>query len=509
MKPRTLIALSVTGAVAFAGVAVAPAQAATADRSHYGYRIASTGQAAGGWIGSRSAARRVVYRIDAGARPGSPSYGAVFAAARINGAGPKAVTRRDTARAAYILSKYGRRSGDGGNLQAAAVDVSLYHLLYGGAYGLNGSKTNDRLRQSGQGSTIREWAVFMLKRSAKYAGPYKVRVSAPGTVAGGTVPVTVRVTTHGGAAMEKLPVAVTFPGSSRVSLQTDSAGRARTSFRAPEGGYQRLRVSVGQLPEHRLLVRKPTRRGASRLVVADIKRSRPIAKNVAIKARPKVTLHARSGNMRTGQTATGFFKLVDAADDVTHSATVRLFGPFRTATAATCGEGSGRPIKTESVRVRANGNYDLPGYRVSKPGYYIWHVDVPGNAVNLPTSSCGATTLVKVRPSFTVTKANSPVSVGARVRALLRVSKLPSGYRKSVAVRLFGPYRSASAVRCSTSLPNKLVWVPVNKDGSYWSNRVKVTKRGYYGWQARLPASPLSTTVTTKCRAVGSMIYVK
>jgi len=509
MKPRTLIALSVTGAVALAGVAVAPAQAATADPAHYGFRIASTGTAAGGWIGSRAAARRVVYRIDAGALPSSPSYGAIYKARKINGAGPKRVTRRDTARAAYILSKYGRRSGDGGNLQAAAVDVALYHLLYGGAYGLNGSKTKVRMQQSGQGSTVREWAVFMLKRSVKYAGPYKVRVASPGTVVGGTVPVTIRVTSYSGAPMEKLPVAATFPGSSRVALQTDSTGKAKTSFRASEGGYQRLRVSVGKLPEARLLVRKPTRRGASRLVVADIKRTRAIAKDVAIKARPKVTLHAKSGNMRTGQTATGVFKVVDGADDVSRTATVRLFGPFRTATAATCGRGSGSPIKTESVRVRANGNYTLPGYRISKPGYYIWHVDVAGNAVNLQTSSCGATTLAKVRPTFTVTKPNSPVSVGARIRALLRVSKLPSGYRKSVPVRLFGPFKSTSAIRCSTSLPHQLVWVPVDKDGTYWSNRVKVTKAGYYGWQGRLPASPLSTAVTTKCRAIGSMLRVK
>lgn len=509
MKPRTLIALSVTGAVAFAGVAVAPAPAATADRSHYGFRIASTGDAAGSWIGSRSAARRVVYRIDAGARPGSPSYGAVFAAQRINGTGPKRVTRRDTARAAYVLSKYGRRAGNGGNLQAAAVDVTLYHLLYGGAYGLNGSKTKARLRQSGQGSTIREWALFMLKRAAKYAGPYKVAVSAPGTVVGGTVPVTIRVRSYSGAAMEKLPVYVSYPGTSRVSLQTDSTGKAKTTFDASASGYQRLRVSVGQLPEARLLVRKPTRRGASRLVVADVKRSRPVARTVAIQARPRVAVYARSSNMRTGGVAMGRFKVVDGSEDASRTATVRLFGPFRTEAAATCGRGSGEAVHVSTVRVRENNFYKLPGYRVTKAGYYIWRVGIAGNDVNLPTATCGATTLAKVRPVVSATAPNSPVARGARIRALVRVRYLPSGYRENAAVRLFGPFKSASAIRCGTSLPNKLTWLPITKSGAYWSTRVKVTKPGYYGWQVRVAASPLSTAVTTRCRAPGSMLRVR
>lgn len=509
MKPRTLIALSVTGAVTFAGVVVAPAQAATTDRSHYGYRIPSTGKASGGWIGSRAAGSKVVYRIDPNARSAASTYGATFASRRINGTGGHKVTSRDTARAAYILSKYGRRAGNGGNQQAAAVDVALYHLLYGGSYGLSGSKTKSRLRQSGQGSTIRDWAAFMLKRATKYAGPYHVRVSAPGTVVGGTVPVTIKVTSYGGAAMEKLPIAMTFPGSSRVSLETNSGGKAKTTFRTSEGGYHRLRVSVGQLPESRLLVRKPKRRGSSRLVLADVKRSRSVVKNVPIQAKPRVAVATKYSVMRTGQVATGRFKVVDGSDDASRTAKVRLFGPFRTKGAATCGRGAGKAVRIANVLVRKNGFYTLPGYRVRKPGHYIWRVGLGSNAVNLAAAACGGITLAKTRPVVSVKAQDTQVSRNARIRARISVSNLPYGYRENAAVRLFGPFKSAASVKCSTSYANKLTWLPITKGGAYWSTRVKVTKAGYYGWQVRIAASSLNTASTTKCRASGSRLRVR
>jgi hypothetical protein len=165
--------VSASTAIGLAVGVGAPAQAATADPPLHGYAIHVDDRAGGHWLGSRRFNGVTVYRVDPGARlTSTPGFLGVRSVVQLPGSGAREVSRRDTSRAAYILSTYGVLNTEGAATQAAAVDVALSALLTGGAYSFYGPKTVARLKQSGNGTQIRSWAQTMLTDSKQMAGPY-------------------------------------------------------------------------------------------------------------------------------------------------------------------------------------------------------------------------------------------------------------------------------------------------------------------------------------------------
>ena len=173
---RSRPAALATAILTLALLPAAPAAAVTADRVWQGYRIDADANAAGKWIGGRAYASRPVYRLDPRAKTSTGGFGTTYTVDDLAGSGPVEVTPGITARAAWILSKYGTYPDA---TQAAAVDVAILHLLHGGGYALTGSRTTERLSDSGHGADIKSLATTMLQTSKQYAGPYRISVSAP------------------------------------------------------------------------------------------------------------------------------------------------------------------------------------------------------------------------------------------------------------------------------------------------------------------------------------------
>lgn len=484
-------------------VATAPPAAASTDRPWSGYRIARDGTAAGGWIGGRKVGARKVYRLDPAARPATRGFRPASATTHLTGSGPRDVTRRATARAAWILSKYGDYRFA---VQSAAVDVTLHHLLVGGRYSLSGALTGRRVRQTGQPAMIRDFARTMLASSRRYAGPYRISVVGRGTVVGGHVTIRVRVTARRtGAGIRSLPLTIRFPGADPVRLMTDDRGRARTEIQAGVAGEQLVVVTVQRLPEHHVFVRRPRTRGASRVAIAGFKWASSRVVAVPVRARPSARVNA-GDVVRVGRRAPGTFTLSEGAGDAPRTVHGTLFGPFAQESRAGC-DGD-RAAGTATTTVTTDGTYRLPSITVARHGYYTWRIHVEADRLNLAATTCGGSTVAKVAPRVVVRRAAATSTAGSRIRALMGVRDLPTGFDRLAAVRLYGPYAERARIGCGSGRLVDTVRVRVDGDGARWSPRVPVRRAGYYGWRADLPGSEFTLPVGTRCRAADSVVRV-
>lgn len=496
---RSRLAALATAVLTLALLPAAPAAAVTADRAWQGYWIDAGTNAAGKWIGGRVYASRPVYRLDPRAKASTGGFDATYTVDDLAGSGPVEVTPRLTSRAAWILSKYGTYPDA---TQAAAVDVAILHLLHGGAYALTGSRTAERLSDSGHGADIKALATTMLQTSKQYAGPYRVTVSASGTVIGGQVPVTVKVvSTRTGDGIQKLPVSVSFRGATPLPLITDTNGRATTTFDADVAGEQTLAVTVARLPETRLFVRRPTTAGASRIAIAGVKTSRTVRTTVPVQAIPKVAAAASSSPINVGQYAAGTFTVSGSAGTAARSTMITLHGPFTDWASANC---SPESVVSTHTRTVANGSHKLPSYKVSRYGLYIWGVVVAADRLNVAAGTCGAGTRVRKIPSVSAKARFPSYSVGSRVRAEVTVGRLPVGYSGTATVKLYGPFTSKSAVSCPVTKVIREVSLPLTGNGTSLAPQVTLNRAGYYTWRVRVPASYFSAARVSPCAASGT-----
>jgi len=506
---RTVMSGLVTVATAAAvvvGIAPEPAGAATADAVHNGYRIHVDDRAQGSWVGSRKLHTQVVYRLDPRALASTSGFYGAHEVKTLTGSGAHKVTRRDTQRAAWILSTYGRYNGDYKEIQAAAVDISLDTLLVGGRWGWKGTKTRARLKQTGQASYIRSYAYKMLKRSKNLAGPYKLSIYARGTDQGGSVEVRARLTSAvSGKSIPGNDVTVTYDGKS-IDLRTDGEGRVSADFPANRAGDIPIRVVAHRMGLDTMMVRNPTRKGASRVAVAGLHRPKVARTTVPIVAWPAVSIKTPTAT-RITNALPGTFTVSDSAGTDERQATGILYGPYESLAQAVCSETN--QVTSGIVAIHGNGTYRLPELKVSRYGIYVWQVVVAGNRLNHDAQRCGGKTLVKAVPRVTVEAPKAYVDVNTMTRALMGIYGIPDGYSDLAKVQLFGPFKDKASVRCYQSRAYSTKWQRVETRGGQWTNWVKVEKRGYFAWQASIPSSKFSTPAISKCRADGTFIKVR
>ena len=117
-------------AACLVGVAPAAPAAPSDDRPHRwsGDAIPANGEADGGWIGGYRVGTTPVFVTTPARSPNTAGYGPPRF---VDDAPGRVTSRSETARAAWILSKYGDYRDA---TQAAAVDASVYHLLAGGRW---------------------------------------------------------------------------------------------------------------------------------------------------------------------------------------------------------------------------------------------------------------------------------------------------------------------------------------------------------------------------------------
>lgn len=387
-RTRTAALAAASLALLLAGPG-AGAATSTADAPWSGYRTTTTAYAGGGWIGARSVADQVVYRIDpARTRTTTTGFGAAAWQSELTGSGPRAVTSVDVARAAWILGKYGSYRYA---VQNAAVEVALDHLLHGGAWSLSGATTRQRLAQSGQGPAISSFATQMLDDSARLAGPYQVTVATSGaTAVGGSVTVTTKVVaTRTRLPVPNLPVSVTYAGATPATATTATDGSAAVTVPAGEPGSHTVTVRVDRIPETRVLARAPAQTGASRVVVAGQKASRTLSTSVAVQAAPALSVAPTGTTYRQGAYIHGRVTTSGLPAGYSQKASLRLYGPFPAAGDVGCDPS--RLRATQAVPVAGNGTVNGPDLAVTQRGYYVWVADLPAGPYSPARStSCSA-----------------------------------------------------------------------------------------------------------------------
>lgn len=502
---RTLSALVAATLAVLPLLSCVPAEAATtADPPWSGYPVTKDGTAGGGWIGARKTAGQAVYRVDP-RRTKTVSSGFRTAGWKgtLVGSGPRQVTARDTARAAWIVGKYGSYRYP---VQNAAVEVALDELLHGGRWALAGTSTRQRLSQSGHGAAIRSFATTMLRDSARYAGPYAIRLSSRPAPKGGTAVLTVAViATRSGAGIANLPVSLRYAGTALPDARTDSAGSVSVALPAGAAGPHPVTALIDRIPETRLLVRAPTTAGASRVVVAGQKARHTVTGTVIVQAAPQVTSTSTSGTITTGQSPVGRFTLTDTFATA-RTATTSLYGPFGSAQAATCDPA--RRAASGTVNVLANGSYTFPTLTVPRYGYYVWGTTVPADAYNRAASACAGSVLAQVVPTLAATPTGTSYRAGAYLHGRVSVGSLPAGYANNATLRLYGPFWSASGATCDPTRLRATQTVPVTAAGTYTGPTIALTQLGYYLWAADLPASTFSAARTTSCTAPSATFRV-
>jgi len=498
---RTRVGL-LLAAVMAALVVLPPASAGTADRTAIGYRIPVDGTAGGGWIGARKVWPRLVYRVDPGARRvRTPGFRPARRVGILDGSGSRTVTRRDTARAAYLLSAYGSRRDH--RAQNAAVEVAVDHLLVGGRYARHGSRTLARMRQTGDAAEIGFLADYMLRDSRDFAGPYRVRITHRGADLNGYARIRLRVTANiSGKPFSTLPVIVTIAGKRPRIRETDGDGRVEVSWHATRAGLLDVRVRVKEVPETRLLVRTPTRQGASRVAIAGVKRMLVRHAFVPVRALPTVTA-TQPAMVRVGATTSGVLTVRHGVDSP-RTAAVRLFGPFASSAAAVC---SGTAYDAETVTVSADGDYPLPAVPIADPGYFVWNVSVAANTVNAAASTCGTPFVSRTVPKLTIKVPRARTTLGNSVRAWWTVAKLPPDFAGDLTIRLYGPFADADHVSCSGTT-SRSATVALTGPDSGWTRTYTPTRSGLYAWRTTLPGTEFSMPAATVCGGAFTMVRI-
>jgi len=189
----------------------------------------------------------------------------------------------------------------------------------------------------------------------------------------------------------------------------------------------------------------------------------------------------------------------------TVTATVDLFGPFRSRPAIDCG---GAPVWTGAVTAAANGTYKTGTFTPTVAGYYTYRAQVETTETVVGSQSpCGEdteTTFVKPSPKVTTRASAAVTRPGSEI--LDNVVVTGSGaLTLTIELDLFGPFSARSEIGCDGT-PLWTGTVTARGDGTYQSGRVTVDRAGYYVFRESIPETPDSAGFTGKCGLVSETV---
>ncbi|MFC7725915.1 hypothetical protein ACFQW6_12420 [Nocardioides sp. GCM10028917] len=504
-RRATAALLAALLATATALAALPAPRAAGADdpgRHWAGFRIPSTGHAAGGWIGGYRVDDTPVFVVTPGRRPNRAGFRPPDATSDLRGS--KGPSRAATERAAWILSKYG---GHKDAVQAAAVDAAVLHLLGGRAWRFGAPRGAARIRASGDPATVRRYVRLMLRGSRASAGPHQVTLVPTTADVGGVTGVTVSVTDGHGGPVAGLPVRVTSPdgGPSQpvagpVDTVTGDDGRAVVRLAAPLVGWRTVVAEVGQVPLHWLRLRRADRKRQASAAEGGARRTIVASAQVAVRGPQSLTLAADPTVLVAGSPAR-VVATIDG-DGSGRTATASLHGPFASSSAAHC---DGPAAATVTVPVLGDGAYASPAVAPSAGGYYLWRVAVDGTDTSMPVASCGAPVRVRARSTVGLTAPSSAAPFDV-LSAQVSVAGLPFGGPIDVTTSLYGPYATATEA-CTGNHRDVVQRRPGN--GTFASLSFQVEESGWYAWRASVPEGDLWLGATSTCGALGTLTQVQ
>lgn len=367
----------------------AAASSRIADPPWVGFRIDKTRWASSGWIGARKTAGGAkVYRVDPKKRKVTSRFGKRKWAARfMSSRSGIRVSRRNTSCAALLLGKYGARAAD---LQAAGVDVAIYHLLYGGSFRYARRAQIRRTDQRDNGPLIRAYAQQLIEEYCALRGPYRVSLTSSVAKAevDDTIIYTLRVLSRVSVPMENIPITVSR-GAETLEYVTDADGKVSFSWTPKRSGPLTIQTLAHNLPFSKVRYFVPRRQGSSRVVQAGLKQRNGYrrVRTIPILGQPTLRLDPWRP-VTSGERLRTKVRLAQNYSSP-RNAKVQLFGPFGSKENAEC-----RPQKLardSTLPVAQSGWYRSRFFTLRGRGnWYIWRVRVPGDdKYNKPVALCG------------------------------------------------------------------------------------------------------------------------
>lgn len=465
-----------------------------------GYSIKSGRTADDGWIGGYASGSLRLYQYQPAARRNTGGYRTgLVKRTDLN----TRTTISQTARAAWILSKYGAYRNA---TQQAAVDAATYHLLYGGTMLYYRDRGAQRIRQTGRpAATIRAWTKQMLAESAQHAGAHRVSLSVPDVAVGAYITATATVVDGRGHPMNMIRVRVTYDGNT-IEGTTDSTGKVQVQFPATEGGTRTVTARALQLPSHYLVIKRAKyARQASALIAG---RRITVAKSVTVNVAGNQTLTLTSTDAVVEENQRTAVRFTVDGQGGTQGVTTELFGPFTGPAAATC---TGTPRAKVTQTISAEGTFTTPSMPAqSAAGYYKRKVTLAGNDLNQPVSSCGALFTNRAIPTVTYRRLGDlRRPLGSTISARVGISGLPNANPVPAGIRVFGPFSTSTAAVCD--LDRKyLAWALTFRgddvrDAPTW----KPAKRGWYVIQARANATELTAGASSRCGGADALVQIQ
>lgn len=480
------------------GVAPTPSAGAGGDdpRRWSGYAIRATGDADGGWIGGYRVGHTSLFVTTPTKDPNRAGY---RTRRRVDDLAGRAASRSETTRAAWILSKYGDYRDA---TQAAAVDASVYHLLVGGKWHIGSVRGARRIRQSGDPAAVARFARIMLRQSRRSAGAYTARLTTSGADLGGTVAVTLTVLDGHGRPAPGLPVTLAMSGAEPLASVTGDDGRAIARFAASARGWQDVTAEVHSVPEHRLVVRPPEKKGQAAAAEGGVRRELVVSEKTPVRGPQTLSLAADPGQLVVGASARVVATV--GGDTADRTATASLHGPFASAAAAHCG---GPGVGQVSDRVAGDGAYAMPPITLSAGGYYAWRVAVAGTETNAPVASCGAPVKVRGRAVTSILSDVEVATVG-ELGAVGTVAGMPFADQVTLTATLSGPYASplAAATGGCSQVFDQSTRMRSGNGAVHFT--VAVTQPGWYAWQVQVSPGDLWLGSSSVCGAANSVVGV-
>jgi hypothetical protein len=403
---------------------------------------------------------------------------------------------------AYAIWAFGRTTNP--DRQAA---VMLY------VHSLMGDAAPGEVDPNAINPTVASDYASIARAAAELHGPYRIKGSVSGPLmVGKETEGTVRVLSATGAAVPNVTLTLTAEGAGGAPrrITTDPQGVGHVTVRPTTAGAVTVSVEAHDLastlpvvyrastPEaaanaQRLVV--PTSQEVSGTVVGHVAKGHLTVSSTAAPAQ-LVVGHVVRDKVTIGGATSGWHGTVSVSID----------GPFSAETETRCGSSVWRGTFT----AHGPGTYTTPTATVSKPGWYVFAITVPGDQANVGVKSLcddpAERFFAQTQPSLTTEVSSDHVASGSPMYDRLTVGSL-GGTPVTVSVDLYGPFASDSAVVCDGTP----IWsgsVSVNRNGSFQTGSFTPTVPGVYSYQATIGSTALVRGSKGACGEAGETTLV-
>ncbi|MEA2190774.1 MAG: hypothetical protein QOI73_895 [Solirubrobacteraceae bacterium] len=414
-----------------------------------------------------------------------------------------AVSARNLGRMSYAIWRFGHTNG---RTSQGAVMLYVHRMMGDGAPG--------EVDPGAAGPAVRAIYERIARDAARYAGPYRVRLSLPASLKlRHTATLTARVLAASGRVVPGVQVKLAGTGASGLpaTVDTGAAAVARAAFTPTDakGGLHVTATAVG-LAAARPTIYVPRRadaaRNGQRLAVGATAPARATLSAGVGAIALTVTTAATPATLLEGATSRDSVTIGGAPHDWSGHVAVRLYGPFRTQAAISC---AGAPASSTSYTA-GGGPSMTPELTPPAPGWYGYQLTISGDDIEALTTPCAVAAesfKVEVQPAIATQISEQVAYPGAKLTDAVAVSGL-FGESATVAASLYGPYPTPEAMTCAGT-PLWTGSFVATADGTTITEPVTLTAPGYYTYRESIAASELVRAAESACAAAPETTIVR